>query len=126
MWTPSDYTAVFRDVPGVRVEVRGDHRPGRVSLHTTLLWRVMGESLPADLSELVTVAFRALLPNKLRDCVRGRNELRANRLGEGGDMAAHLVQRHDAFLSEQIANIVTILAQTADFNGVAVSRDAQC
>lgn len=120
MWTPSDYTAVFRDVPGVRVEVRCDHRPDHVPLHTTLLWRVMGESLPADLSELVAAAFRALLPNKLRDCVRGRNELRANRRGEGGDMAAHLEQRRDAFLSEQIANIVTILAQTTDFNGVAV------
>lgn len=114
MWTHTDYAAVFMNLSGVKVEHREYSRSVGVPLHTSLLRRVADESLPGGLAEKLSTAFQNLLPFKLYGYVKRRADLRRSRLAEDKSMAAHLVQRHDAFLSEQIASIASLLVSSAD------------
>ncbi len=109
LWTPEDLKWIFRDIPGIRIQVARDSATG-VSLDTTVLSVVHKRVKFDSLQALLTARFWNRLPAKKEECLTSIERLeRSGRLNTGFEEM--LRQRKLAFFMAQLAHICVLERQ---------------
>lgn len=112
MWTPRDYSRVFADLDGIKVDERSSPKvDDRLTLNATVIRMSKRDALPTDLESILVARFRELLATKKRECLAELRGLFAPRERQAGGLKDALRQRRVAFLEAQVVNICLLEAE---------------